>query len=299
MSILLSNSRLKVEIRPDLGGRIDQITDLETGKDWLWHPSRYRGVKRNLPVGASFDDNWSGGWDEIFPNDSAGEFRGRVLADHGELWSQPWTIVDQGQRSATLVYSCSTVPVTIKKSIIIAPDGVNIRYLLHNQSEQGVPFLFKLHCALSIEKGDEILLPQCLMEPVDTGFSTIIGQAARTPFPLAYDKGGNEVRIDRIPGKEALQQEFFYASNLSQPWCGLKNSATARSFTFTYDPTNFHYVWVFGSYGRWKNEYVLVLEPSTNIPYDLETALKNGTCGYMGPGERKEMMVDMRLESTR
>lgn len=296
MLITLKNSRLKVGVRPDLGGRIDQITDLETGKEWLWHPSWYRGDGRKLPLGAPFDENWSGGWDEVFPNDNACEFQGRVLHDHGELWSQSWDVISQGPRTAHMAYSCSTVPVSIRKNITLAPDGVNVRYRFQNESDSGMPFLFKLHCALAIEKGDDILLPPCQIEPVDTGFSTMIGRAERTPFPIAYDKSGIEVRVDRVPGREALEQEFFYATNLAQPWCGLRNGATARSFTVTFGLEQVRYVWVFGSYGGWRHQYVLILEPSTNIPYDLETAHRNGTCGYLAPGEQKEIAVDMRLE---
>ncbi|MGV0024833.1 hypothetical protein [Phormidesmis priestleyi] len=81
--ITLENAEIKLIIRPDLGGRIDRFQDLKTGKDWLWHPSEYddsdvRSLrdtrKGSLSLGASFDENWTGGWDEIFPNDAAGEF---------------------------------------------------------------------------------------------------------------------------------------------------------------------------------------------------------------------------------
>jgi hypothetical protein len=75
--VTLENTEIRLTLRPDLGGRIDQLEDLQTGHSWLWHPSHYGpDTTRSLAVGASFDDHWTGGWDEVFPNDAAGEFQG-------------------------------------------------------------------------------------------------------------------------------------------------------------------------------------------------------------------------------
>ncbi|WP_414590018.1 hypothetical protein [Scytonema sp. PCC 10023] len=80
MIITLLNSEIKLTIRPDLGGRIDQLQDLQTEHQWLWHPKGYdESQTRTLAFLSSFDDNWTGGWDEIFPNDAAGVFQGRHL----------------------------------------------------------------------------------------------------------------------------------------------------------------------------------------------------------------------------
>lgn len=39
--LTLENSEIKLTIRSDLGGRIDQLEDLKTGHSWLWHPPQY------------------------------------------------------------------------------------------------------------------------------------------------------------------------------------------------------------------------------------------------------------------
>ncbi|OPY60622.1 MAG: hypothetical protein A4E57_04411 [Syntrophorhabdaceae bacterium PtaU1.Bin034] len=296
MEYILLNDRLRIAVRPDLGGRIDQITDLETGKEWLWHPAWYKGGPRRLEVGASFDENWSGGWDEVFPNDAACMFMGRSLPDHGELWSQPWHVVTASKTAMVVSYSCSTVPVSVEKGVFVEEEGIKIRYLLENSSDEQLPFLFKLHPALQIEPGDEIVLPECEIEPVDTGFSTVIGMPGKTRFPVALDKNGKEVRVNHIPGRDADEQEFFYATNVSEPWCGIRSARTGKIFLMRFDGEQIPYVWVFGSYGKWRKHYVLVLEPCTNVPYDLAAAHGNGTCALLGPGERREMIIDISLE---
>lgn len=298
MQIIFSNDRMEVTVRPDLGGRIDRITDRQTGKDWLWHPAGYGGERRKLDIGACFDDNWTGGWDDIFPSDAACQFRGLSLPDHGELWSQPWRVVALMQSAVVLSYACRTVPVTVEKTVAMAETGIDVRYLFENHSSLTLPFLFKLHPALAIEPGDRILLPDCSIEPVDMGFSSIIGRPGKTPFPLALDKDGREVRIDRIPGPDAQQQEFVYARGLSEAWCGVSNARTQRSFVIRFEAEQMPYVWVFGSYGKWRGHYVLMPEPCTNVPYDLETAFKNGTCGVLPAAGRYEIVVSMQLETT-
>ncbi len=298
MQIIFSNDRMEVTVRPDLGGRIDRITDGETGKDWLWHPAGYAGERRKLDIGACFDDNWSGGWDDIFPNDAAGEFRGLSLPDHGELWSRSWNVVALMQSAVVLSYTCQAVPVTVEKTVAMAGTGLDVRYLFENHSSLPLPFLFKLHPALAIEPGDRILLPDCFIEPVDMGFSSIIGRRAKTPFPLALDKDGREVRIDDIPGPDAQQQEFIYATGLSAAWCGVSNARTQRSFVMRFNVEQMPYVWVFGSYGKWRGHYVLMLEPCTNVPYDLATAFANRTCAVLPAAGRYEIVVNMRLEKT-
>src|SRR5690606_3339374 len=118
--LMIKNSELALAVRPDLGGRIDQITDAATGRNWLWHPVGYDASKaRSLAIGDSFDDNWTGGWDEVFPNDAASEFQGRQLVDHGELWSQAWNVIERTSFGVKMARQCKTVPVHIEKTVVL------------------------------------------------------------------------------------------------------------------------------------------------------------------------------------
>src|ERR1700752_4415428 len=84
----LENHLVQVDILPELGGKLWNLADA-AGKQWLWHNPHVPLQRAEL--GSSYDDNWAGGWEELFPNDAAGDFRGSLLPDHGEWWSQPWT----------------------------------------------------------------------------------------------------------------------------------------------------------------------------------------------------------------
>ncbi|HEY9700136.1 MAG TPA: DUF4432 family protein [Trichocoleus sp.] len=298
-ALILENTEIKLIVRPDLGGRIDQLQDKRTGHEWLWHPDHYDAQQtRSLPIGTSFDENWTGGWDEIFPNDAAGEFRGHNLVDHGELWSQSWSIIKSDSLQVTLQYNCQTVPVTVEKTISVdaIEPKVTIDYKLQNHSDEEISFLLKQHAAIAIEPGDEILLPDCCIEPVTLDFSKIIGRSEETRFPKAFAADGTEIEIQQIPPQTSQLQEFYYSSELAIGQCGIRNQTSQSALIMNFDTQDFPYVWVFQSYGGWRNYYVLVMEPCTTMPYDLEVACQNGTVAQLQPQEIQQRSLTVTLQ---
>jgi galactose mutarotase-like enzyme len=296
---ILENGQIKLTIRPDLGGRIDQIQDVKTEREWLWHPADYTLAEaRSLPIGASFDEHWSGGWDEIFPNDVAGKFQDYQLVDHGELWSQKWQVVATTAFSIKLKYQCQTIPVTVEKIVQLDPKRpeANILYQFHNQSDRVIPFLFKQHAAIAIEAGDEILLPDCWIEPAFLEFSKIIGQAGKTRFPNALAADGQEIQVQFIPPPSSKLQEFYYSSELAIGQCGIRHQRSQSSLIMQFDTTDFPFVWVFQSYGGWRDHYVLVMEPATTMPADLEIACDQGTAAQLQPQSIHQRRLTFRLE---
>lgn len=295
----LENAAMRLTIRPDLGGRIDQLEDCQTQHRWIWHPPHYHPeATRSLPVGASFDDEWTGGWDEVFPNDAAGQFRGRDLVDHGELWSQRWEILDSSPLSLTLGYQCQTMPIRVEKTIQLDAQrpAASLTYWFHNQSDEELPFLFKHHAAIAIEAGDEVLLPDCWVEPAFLEFSKMIGRSGKTRFPKAIGSSGETVDLRRVPPPSSQLQEFYYSSELAQGFCGIRHQRTQSTLLMTFDTADFPYVWMFQSFGGWRDYYVAVVEPCTTLPSDLEEACRNGTVALLRPHERQRRQLHLELQ---
>ncbi|MFM7426496.1 MAG: alpha-amylase/4-alpha-glucanotransferase domain-containing protein [Elainella sp.] len=303
--ITLENATLRLRLRPDLGGRIDQFLHLPSGRDWVWHPPTYDltadpttdpTATRELEIGTGFDDHWQGGWDEVFPNDMAQTFEGRSLVDHGELWSQPWQVKQQSPLEVTLRYDCQTVPVTVEKTIRLAASqpAVQIEYHLQNHSATVIPFLLKLHAALAIQEGDQIDLPDCQIQPVTLDFSKIIGRDQITPFPQALAADGSAVDLRPIPPRISQLQEFYYALNLTSGSCGIRDPQ-GNSLQMQFDTADFPYVWLFQSYGGWHDHYVLVMEPCTTLPYDLEAAVRNHTAALLPPHAHQHRSLTIQL----
>jgi galactose mutarotase-like enzyme len=300
--ITLENTELQFTIRPDLGGRIDQLVDRQTQHHWLWHPPGYEpGQTRSLSIGAAFDQHWSGGWDEMFPNDGAGQVQGRDLVDHGEVWSQAWDVVETSPLSVKLSYVCQTVPIRVEKTIQLDATQpiATLTYQLENLSSDTIPFLLKQHAAIAIEAGDEILLPDCLVEPAFLDFSKIIGRPGKTRFPQAIAADGSEVDLRMTPPESSQLQEFYYTSELAIGQCGIRHRRSQSALIIRFDKADFPYVWVFQSYGGWRDYYVLVMEPCTTIPFDLNEAYQKGTTALLKPQETQRRSLTVAIERSK
>lgn len=93
--VRLENENIRIDVLPQLGAKVWNIVHKPSNHNMLWHNPHV--APQLQPFGAHFDDVWSGGWDELVPNDVPTEVLfGDVLPDHGEVWSQPaeWDIVE-------------------------------------------------------------------------------------------------------------------------------------------------------------------------------------------------------------
>ncbi len=87
-TVVLENRLLRVVILPAAGAKIWQITYKPHDADLLWNNPRI--APSRLPSNSHYDDVWSGGWDELFPNDEISVIEGEGYPDHGELWTGEW-----------------------------------------------------------------------------------------------------------------------------------------------------------------------------------------------------------------
>lgn len=298
MNLTLKNSRMAVAVRPECGGRIDQITDLVHGKQWLWHPPDYDpDAPRALPDDPAFDACWQGGFEEMFPNDAACTVDGRVLPDHGEAWSAAWRAERTGPHALTLAMDCKRMPVRLEKQLALDADApvLSLRYRMTNMGDAALPCMLKLHPALAIEEGDEIDLPRCDVEAVSLAFSRLIGRAGKSRWPEAAGPDGEPVRLDRALPAASAAREFVYCSRLDEGRCGVRNARTGSALEFAFDRTAFPFVWVFQSYGGFNGHYVLMLEPCTSKPYDLRDVIAEDRAFWLARDTMRTLTLTVSL----
>ena len=87
-TVVLENRLLRLVVLPEAGAKIWQITYKPYDADLLWNNPRIAPAR--LPGNSRYDDVWSGGWDELFPNDEIALIEGESYPDHGELWTGEW-----------------------------------------------------------------------------------------------------------------------------------------------------------------------------------------------------------------
>lgn len=280
--IMLENEKLLVALGTGRGARIEKFVDKENGKDWVWRPKDYNEEKGNQILGleASFDENWAGGWEEVFPNDAPSEIKEFKLVDHGEVWRRSWTLEERTKSECTFSINCESYPVFMRKSYML--DSVEARltveYEIHSRSPETLPFIFKFHPALAIEAEDVFILPQAQGDFVAPGF------------------GQGNLGINKVLREDGKTREFMKYAHLSEGECALQNQRTGKELMFRFPKKSLPYLWLFQSYGGFMNHYVAMLEPTNAGHYDLKEAFRDQKCGVLRPYEEMNFSLEIFLE---
>ena len=291
----LENDHILLQILPEIGAKILRILHKPQNTEWLWQSQK--NPVRILPLGTNYDDNWTGGWDDLFPNDAPCLFQGHQLHDHGELWSQTWQW-DLNEEEVHLWRHCICIPALVEKRIILENNEskFHVKYRITNLSDEPIIFLWKLHPAIAISPDHQLLLPGGKVIPVDLTFSTIIGSPGPFEWPIVIDKQGRNHDLRIILPKDSGHKEFVYVTDLPEGWCAIKNKRTGSEFRLSFPTDVFPYLWLFITYGGWRDHYTIVLEPCTNFPKDLNSAYKKGTCGRIEGQASLECEVTVSLK---
>jgi hypothetical protein len=159
---------IELTLIPELGGKINSLRDIRTGREWLWRHPRF--PYKQVPHGSSYiNEADTGGWDECFPSVAQCEYpstpwQGAAIQDHGELWSQvaEFEINEQSDKVTLLTrWQGIVLPYTFTRVITLKENSsiVHIDYEAANNVDQPINCVWCIHPLLAIEPGMELLLP--------------------------------------------------------------------------------------------------------------------------------------------
>lgn len=286
-AVLLENRQLRVVILPQLGAKIWQITYKPLDADLLWTNPRVPPAR--IAINARYDDVWSGGWDELFPNDEATLIDGEMYPDHGEVWTGQWHAEPFSSGDEVGVHLRFVTPISaiaVEKTIRLRRDASRIQFdhVLMNLGNAPFAFLWKLHPALAVTPEHRLDFPamKVIMEPAFPG--TLAGATASFDWPYAR-VGGHSVDLRQVPAVAERQLYFFYGTEMQAGWCALTNTRNRLACALVFDQKIFPSCWLFASYGGWRNLNVAVLEPCTGYPLNFEAMRAAGRHRLIAPGE--------------
>jgi galactose mutarotase-like enzyme len=285
-SIVLENRTLRIVVLPEPGAKIWQIVYKPLNVEFLWHNPEVRPSSH--PPHTPYDDVWSGGWDELFPNDEACQIDGRSLPDHGELWNAQWEARPFQSNDSVGVHLRLITPISnflVERTILLRPQRAHfeIEYRFTNQGSKTLPFLWKLHPAFSVSASHRLDFPpmSVVREP---DFPGTLGDAPPV-FQWPHARlGETTLDLRRVPDPSSRAVHFFYGTGITEGWCGVTNRVNGLGCALRFDPKVFSSCWLFASHGGWRDLNVAVLEPATGYPFQMQSMIENRSAMYLAPG---------------
>lgn len=291
----LESDLLRLDILPEAGGRIYHWIDKPLDRDWLWqHPRIKPSI---LPESTNYDDTFSGGWDELFPNGSLGQHAGEFYPDHGEYWTKrfDWD-VQQSLRSVTLhlLAEGSVTPTRMERWITMEAGSraVQIRYKLSHLGEHPVDYLWSLHPALNVNANCELRVPGSKAINAAPGIGRLAAEPLEFNWPLGPGRDGGWVDLSRIPASSGVPlYDMAYVTELNDGWSGVIDHSQRAGFAIAFDRSLFRCAWVFQTHGGWRGLHTAIIEPCTGYPGDLAEAVAHRHCARLEPGQVLETQV--------
>ncbi len=258
---------------PALGGRVIGLKSRRSGRQWCWHQERPDWLWRNSP-GDSFGLSTQAGIDECLPTVEGCVWRGRVLPDHGELWTCEWKLdpheLSLGRLSATV--PLSVMPFTFCRTIS-ADDGGGFvfDYSLTNRGPRTEEFMWCLHPLFALVDGDQLVLPaEVLSLRLNGG---IADRPANLGDTWDYPEPITGFRLDRMqtPGMPHGCVKGFTEA-LSDGIAAIENGGTGDRLELSWEVRAAPYL------GLWLNRghsgfHHVALEPTNAAPDSLLAAV--------------------------
>jgi hypothetical protein len=287
-AITLENELLRVDLFPAAGAKIYNFVYKPADHNFMWHHPRID--LEAVPPGLSYDDHFSGGWDELFPNDAAGDFRGLQLPDHGELWCRPWdwSVVKNTDEEVVLhLRHRGAVTSTVFEKWLTLRAGepkLRFRHRLTNTGKGPLDFLWKLHPALAVTEHCRVDVPGRRGEYVAPGWSRLDDAEAVFDWPIARNAKGGTADLRHVLPATSGKRDFVYVTELREGWCALTDTSHKIGFGLAFPREVFPSVWLFMPAGGWRDLQMVILEPCTAWPKDLDIAAARGTIAHLDPG---------------
>jgi hypothetical protein len=301
--LVLKNSRVRASVVPSLGGRMWELLDRHRGRQWIWQRGRDFPLAVSAP-GSCYDDFWSGGWEELFPNDAPADFEGRALPDHGEWWTTAWTVAKACGGAEAIVRLVADTRVRrtrcVKEFRLHGnADTIDVSYRIENREMDAFHFLFKQHLPIAITPSCAFVVPDGVVTAVDSAFGSLLPGAGPFDWPLVRGTDGDTVDLRQVRPQSSKEREFVYINDVSEGRCGIDDADAGASLRLRYDKQTMPYLWLFLSYGGWRNCYTAVLEPCTNMPKDLASAARLRQCARLEVGGVFKTSVAVTLSDFR
>lgn len=271
---VLGNEYAEMSLVPELGGKIISLKNLQTNREWLWHPQDGLKLFKNH-AHDDFSLSPLVGMDECLPTILPCQWRQRQLPDHGEVWSRPWQVDEDAWQNGILKagLQLSVSPLVFNRTIELNGNEVRFTYLLSNTAATEEHFVWALHPLLQLADGDELDLPDSTRELLNG--ETWVDAVASV-----------------IPEKKFAKA---FARPVSEGWVAIKNDVTGDRLEFAWDPAENNTLGLWLTRGGWHGHHHFAIEPTNANDDSLAVAAGRGHCGRIGGNSTVTWQLTLRV----
>ena len=299
----VTDGTLEVVIVPRLGGKIAQLTDLRTGREWL------HGASTSPPepeYGGSFVDHGPSGWDEMIPTIDpcrypvGGRWATRWLPDHGEAWMLPWQVISQGPGSSALTLRVEgrVLPYQLTRTTeLVGPGKLLLRYRLVNLADEPFACLWAAHPLFRVDEGCRVELPAHVRRVINVRGDPEWGPPDEPiGFPVGVAADGRRVDLGSVaPAPTGRCRKHYLPPDVVAPWSRLRH-VDGASLTMHVDPAAVPYLGVWVDEGVRGDRPMIALEPATGYYDALDRAHRLGRFTWLEPRAPRTWWLDVEIE---
>lgn len=290
-AVTLENASCRVDILSGLGAKIYNLIDLATGVNLLWHNPRQAPVA--APFGSNFDNLWSGGWDEPFPNGGEDAFNGDVQPFLGELWTKPWhsEVVRDGKGTGVHLWCEGVItPARVEKWLFLDPERpiLHEHHRIQNIGTEPFDFMFGVHPALSVSPRHRIDIPARWVEVAESRDGKLGEPGSTHEWPYVTASDGTRVDLRSVMPETALTYGLLYAHGLDDGWIAVSAPDGGPGFGLAFPKEVLSSVWLWLVYGGWRGFHHIAVEPWTSHPTLIHEAKALGRTLQVAPGQPLE-----------
>jgi hypothetical protein len=288
--VRIENELICVDVLPQVGAKIYNFVHKPSGKNLLWH--NLHVAPAPCAFGARFDDLWSGGWDELIPNDVPVPFpNGDILPDHGEVWNQAaeWHVGGASKEAVTVTFVSygRVLPTRFEKELSLRAGDpfLRVRYTYANLGPKPIQFLWNIHPALAVSGATRLDVPAG--RGIVDGWNTELFDAGTEyEWPFATDRHGRQHDLRQVPDAAEAIADHHYFPTVKEGWYAATDRGERVGFGMVFPTAVLPHVWLFRTLGGWRGLNTLILEISTGYgTTDLLKAQAAGHCARVDAGQ--------------
>lgn len=291
MRMVIENHVLRIEIQPDLGGKITSFYHKE--KKFEISAQSNKKIEDIPGVCVGFAP-YAFGMDDAFPNIDAEiiNWNGNTISypDHGEVWSAEFRILAHSADCVILGWE-SPMGYRYTKTLQLDHNALRMHCDIKNNSGKDFPCFWTWHGLMRYEEDMEVILPEGTTHCRNVLTGPELGDAG-TVYPISgsYD-------FTRVPKAESRTMSKFYVEHpVRDGRCGIYYPSSNIACILEYDAKILPYLGVWVTAGGFQGDYNCAMEPTNGFYDSISNAWGNGKLPILHPGESLHFKMTIKLQ---